>query len=276
LKWNDFDGIAWRAVEDADLAERLRSMARQVFVNIGGRGYGRLDVRSDPSGESLYFLEINPNCGVFYPPGAFGSADFIIELDPSTSHNMFLEGQLACALHHHQLKQPVFQSIWKKDRGFGLYATRDIAVGEVIQRGEMKPTVLTSRGHVERNWSTELKHDFKVYAWPISKEVYATWSDDPHFWEPINHSCKPNTWFSGGLDTVARKPIKSGEEITIDYATFYTYSPAFNCGCRSTDCRREITSVDWKIPEMIANYFGHTSLYITAEVHRGIAKGCFE
>lgn len=31
------------------------------------------------------FLEMNPNCGVFYPPDAQGSADTILTLDPQAS-----------------------------------------------------------------------------------------------------------------------------------------------------------------------------------------------
>jgi D-alanine-D-alanine ligase len=34
-----------------------------------------------PAGK-VYFLEHNPNCGIFYPPDAMGSADYILSLDP--------------------------------------------------------------------------------------------------------------------------------------------------------------------------------------------------
>lgn len=30
----------------------------------------------------VYFLEINPNCGIFYPKDAMGSADYILSHDP--------------------------------------------------------------------------------------------------------------------------------------------------------------------------------------------------
>lgn len=64
LKWVDYEELSWHPIPDKDLSERLKSMAADVFRSIRGRGYGRIDVRSDPSGENLYFLEINPNCGV--------------------------------------------------------------------------------------------------------------------------------------------------------------------------------------------------------------------
>jgi len=35
-------------------------------VALHGTGYGRTDIRVDANGDA-YFLEINPNCGIFYP-----------------------------------------------------------------------------------------------------------------------------------------------------------------------------------------------------------------
>jgi D-alanine-D-alanine ligase len=220
LKWFEYEGMEWRLVGDRDLAERLKEMGRQIFVGMRGRGYGRLDVRSDPTGRDLYFLEINPNCGVFYPPGSFGSADQILELDPTTSHASFLADQIACALRHHQDKQPRYQSLWRKGRGFGLFATRALGAGDTVQVNEGQPTVVVSRQHVQTTWPREAMRDFEAYAWPLGRGVFVTWSGDPTQWAPINHSCDPNTWLDGGLNTVARRPIQSGEELTIDYATF--------------------------------------------------------
>jgi hypothetical protein len=36
-------------------------------------------------------LEINPNCGIFYPPHEPGSADFSLLNDPSTNHTKFMK-----------------------------------------------------------------------------------------------------------------------------------------------------------------------------------------
>ena len=102
-------------------------------IGLGGRGFGRIDVRSDPSGEVLQFLEMNPNCGVFYPPGSFGSADEILQFDGTTSHADFLHHLIECALAEQRRKQPLFEAIYVKGKGFGLYAKRDIKQGEIIQ-----------------------------------------------------------------------------------------------------------------------------------------------
>jgi hypothetical protein len=54
------------------------AQASKVFRGLKGRGFGRLDVRSDPAGAKLQLLEINPNCGIFYPTPEGCSADEIL------------------------------------------------------------------------------------------------------------------------------------------------------------------------------------------------------
>lgn len=95
LKWVDYEQFSSHPVEDAELAERLKEAASRMFAAMGGTGYGRCDIRMDAAGR-LFMLEINPNCGIFYPPGAFGSADVILSQDP-LGHRGFLEHLLRCA-----------------------------------------------------------------------------------------------------------------------------------------------------------------------------------
>jgi D-alanine-D-alanine ligase len=40
---------------------------------------------------TIYMLEINPNCGIFYAPDEPGSADFSLMNDPVYSHKKFLK-----------------------------------------------------------------------------------------------------------------------------------------------------------------------------------------
>jgi len=94
---------------------------------------------------------------------------------------------------------------------------------------------------VERTWSQGDKEVFYRYAYPLGKEVYAFWDSDPAEWAPQNHSCDPNTGFSG-LDVVALRDINIGEELTIDYVTFCDrLMPPFDCQCGSPKCRGRIT-----------------------------------
>jgi len=60
-----------------------------MFRALRGVGYGRADFRVNAKGE-VYFLEMNPNCGLFYTapdddPGILGSADFILRQDKVSS-----------------------------------------------------------------------------------------------------------------------------------------------------------------------------------------------
>jgi hypothetical protein len=43
-------------------------------------------------------------------------------------------------------------------------------------------------------------------------QTWVTWSSDPTEWLPLNHSCNPNTHLDG-LNLVARRPIKQGEQV---------------------------------------------------------------
>ncbi|HAO96360.1 MAG TPA: D-alanine--D-alanine ligase, partial [Verrucomicrobiales bacterium] len=82
LKWVDYDALSSFPVEDPLLADRLRDEAGRFFVALGGASFGRCDVRVDAGG-TPYFLEINPNCGVYYPPSDPGSADLCLMQDPA-------------------------------------------------------------------------------------------------------------------------------------------------------------------------------------------------
>lgn len=70
-----------------------------------------------------------------------------------------------------------------------------------------------------------------------------------------NHSCDPNVWLDGPFDLVARRNIASGEEVTVDYATFSTMpSFAMTCHCGTASCRGRVTGNDWQLPELQARY----------------------
>ncbi len=94
LKWVDYDGLSSFPVQDANLAARLRDESARFFAALGGAGFGRCDIRVSNDG-TPYMLEINPNCGVFYPPTDPGSADIILALEEN-GHARFA-AQLASA-----------------------------------------------------------------------------------------------------------------------------------------------------------------------------------
>ena len=100
LKWVDYEGLSSFPVQDQVLADRLRDECARFFVELGAASFGRCDIRVDRSG-TPYMLEINPNCGVYYPPKDYGSADICLSLDPE-GHEGFTRQLVAAALGRHR------------------------------------------------------------------------------------------------------------------------------------------------------------------------------
>lgn len=100
VKWVDYGGMSAVPVEDAALDARLRDIASRFFVALRGASFGRCDIRVDREG-TPYMLEINANCGVFYPPSDFGGADICISHDPE-GHPGFVRLLIRAALARHQ------------------------------------------------------------------------------------------------------------------------------------------------------------------------------
>ena len=103
LKWINYDSMSCVPCKDRALAARLQAMSKKIFVALNGSGYGRCDIRMDARGE-LYLLEINPNCGIFYPPDELGSADFILTQHPG-GHRDFIERIIRAALNYQDSRQ---------------------------------------------------------------------------------------------------------------------------------------------------------------------------
>ncbi len=99
LKWIDYNELTSSPVEDPALAARLRDEAARFFVALNGASFGRCDLRVDGDG-TPHMLEINPNCGVYYPPTDPGSADLILLHDPA-GHAGFTRQIVEAALARH-------------------------------------------------------------------------------------------------------------------------------------------------------------------------------
>lgn len=89
MKWKDYELMTTQTVNHPRINKRLRDLTKRQFLAMNGCGYARCDFRMDLNGE-IYLLEINPNCGVFYPPHEPGSADFVLMNDPR-GHAGFLD-----------------------------------------------------------------------------------------------------------------------------------------------------------------------------------------
>jgi len=242
-------------------------MSKKIFVALGGVGYGRTDLRVNEKGE-CFFLEINPNCGIFYhsteDAQALGSADFILLHDPEWDHHKFIEHSLKCAIHQRNKRIKKTSVHFKPGRGYGLFANCDIPEGTIVQAGEEKASYLVTKSHVNSKWKDPLlKSWFDQYAYPMTDNTYVMWSDKPNEWYPLNHSCSPNTWLHG-LDLIAKRNIKKGEQITVEYATFCTDNMReFTCQCGSVNCRGRVKGTDYLEPWLDTMYSGHMSDYVS-------------
>lgn len=242
LKTSSLHPLANIPCTDPILAEKLKQAAQKIFTSFGGVGYARLDFRTNEKNE-IFFLEINFTCSVFYTDGFEGSADYILKYDGFGQEN-FLRHIVNEGIARHQRKQKKYHIKGNSIAGYGIYAAQDIAANEIVFKGEEQAQRIVTRRHVEENWNIKEKANFKKYAYPLSKEVFLLWDNNPSGWAPQNHSCNPNTAYNG-LNVMAVRPIKAGEELTLDYTTFLDdqYMEPFNCQCGEPNCRGFITGI---------------------------------
>lgn len=235
LKTSELHPTANIIVENEIIKTQLQAAAQKIFSAFGGVGYARLDFRMDKN-QTLYFLEINFTCSVFYSDGFEGSADYILKHD-GIGQTGFLRLIIAEGIARHQRKQKKYIMKGNAIAGFGIYANKNIVAGEVVFKGEEQSQRMVTKRFVENNWNKTGQDLFKHYAYPISDEVYILWDNDPSKWAPQNHSCDANTIYDG-LNVIAKNHIKIGDELTLDYGTFLNENiEPFNCKCGALNCR---------------------------------------
>ncbi len=238
LKTSSLHPNANKPVEDEALKQQLQTAAANIFKAFNGVGYARLDFRMDEGGV-LYFLEINFTCSVFYEDGYEGSADYILN-NSYIGKTGFLKLIIEEGIYRHKQKQKAFYVKGSNTAGFGIYASRDICVGEVIFKGEEKAQRIVTKPYAQKYYNQKQLQDFAAYAYPISEQVYILWDEDAAEWAPQNHSCHANTAYEG-LNVIAIRNINKNEELTLDYETFLneTAQP-FQCNCGAINCRKTI------------------------------------
>lgn len=82
--------------------------------------------------------------------------------------------------------------------------------------------------------------------------------------ELMNHSCYPNLWMVDEITLAAKRDIQKGEELTLDYAMFYSTTGVyeFECRCGSSVCRGAVTRNDWQREDLQQRYKNHFSPYL--------------
>jgi SET domain-containing protein len=140
--------------------------------------------------------------------------------------------------------------------GRGLFAVDDLAAGTVVLRlggrlvgtHELKALLEVARADTGAGYVESIT----VY---VDRHLVLSSGTRAHW---CNHSCDPNLWHVGLYEIAARRPVSAGDELTVDYGT-HSGAEGFRmqCACGSPECRREITSDDWRRPDLRARYRGH-------------------
>jgi len=148
--------------------------------------------------------------------------------------------------------------------GRGLFARKAIRKGEIVS---VRGGHILSRQMARRRrkpagyWGYPIADDF-VLAPLTKREVDSVMMF-------LNHSCEPNVGIQGQILFVAMRPIRAGEELTIDYAMFGANAKRMRCACGAASCRRVITSADWRRTDLQRKYVGYFSAYVQSKMIRG-------
>ena len=143
-------------------------------------------------------------------------------------------------------------------KGKGVFALRAFRKGEFIFRRRHGRVVsnrqLTTLSAQERRHLTEL--DFERSAVLLPPGCY------------LNHSCDPNAMRSG-VKVFAWRPIRKGEEITIDYRLNAFGNERWRCACGSQSCGGQIVGSFFAMElERQRRYLPYAPDFIRREVRR--------
>ena len=145
--------------------------------------------------------------------------------------------------------------------GRGLFATADIAKGEVV---------LVKGGHIV---TREQLRDITPALGPVEIQV-----GDGFYIAPVtpeereasmlysNHSCDANLGMRGEITFVAMRDISAGEELTHDWATTDDDDYSVACRCGAPNCRGTLTGKDWQRSDLQARYAGYFSAYLAEKI----------
>lgn len=231
--WKGFT-ISWMEDDNPAYAETIE-MARNSFVHVlNGVGYGRADFRIDEKGH-VYFLEINPNCGMWYPKihGEGDFADQMVVKDATWDHETFVEAACRYAMEQQKLREPWYVVSHDSQGHFTARASKTVEAGRALFGDAVHPIPIVA------------KSLYKVGLADVGSNVgcVVRRADGIQQVVALRHSCEPNMTFIHGntLTCAARRQINAGEELSIDYSTIRDVGmPTFACRCGTVSCRNLI------------------------------------
>lgn len=146
--------------------------------------------------------------------------------------------------------------------GRGLFATADIAKDEVVavKGGHIVNREILRRQIAPKLGPVEIQIGDDLFIAPMTdeeRELSMLYS---------NHSCDPNLGLRGEITFVAMRNIRTGEELTHDWALTDDDDYSVECNCRSSHCRGTLTGKDWQRPELQKRYAGYFSRYLAEKI----------
>lgn len=135
--------------------------------------------------------------------------------------------------------------------GKGVILNRDVKKDEVIFIFKGKEICYTGETYRQgQNW-LQVGYVRWIEPTPNTPGVY------------LNHSCNPTAGIHGRNTIVAMRPLKKGEEVTIDYALSETF-PLWHmrCKCGSANCRKVVKPYQDLSDQRKRKFIPYTSKYI--------------
>ena len=138
---------------------------------------------------------------------------------------------------------PQIEARSSSTEGLGLFALRDFEPTEFIHRVEFEREV-TSDFPLRTEGGERVDH----CAYPEGKVFLVAFP-----YRHMNHSCDPNAYYAyeGGEPIArARRAIRAGSEITVDYLINNPGGDSWPCKCGSPRCRGETGASFFELPDL--------------------------
>eukprot|EP00796_Vickermania_ingenoplastis_P009286 gene9286-6528_t len=211
------------------------NMARNAFHYVlNGVGYGRVDFRIDEKTGEPVFLEINPNCGMWYSEKDGGDyADIMVAGDAHWTHERFFNSAVKQAFKNQSIHRPWYLVSQDKNGAFTARATRTVAANYCLFGDMRDPVPIIAKTLFKLGGDED----------PLTNTVGCVVmraDGRPNVAVTIRHSCEPNLHLIQGrtLICATKRPINAGEELSIDYGLLRDESmPRFTCTCGTKNCR---------------------------------------
>lgn len=217
----------------------ILEMARNAFHYVlQGVGYGRVDFRIDEATKEPVFLEINPNCGMWYNEKDGGDyADIMVQGDSHWTHERFFINAARQALKVQNAHRPWYIVSQDKNGHFTSRATRTVPEGYCLFGDSADPVPVLAKALFKLPADGEEPDPTRT----VVSCAIVRGDGRPRSSVTIRHSCEPNMHFIHGrtLMFATKRPINAGEELSVDYGTLRDESmPRFTCTCGTKHCRK--------------------------------------